>query len=32
MKAGDGYAAAAGSTHADFSTETGARYIIIFRL
>src|SRR4051812_9304477 len=24
MKAGDGYAAAAGSTHADFATETGA--------
>ena len=24
MKAGDGYAAAAGSTHTDFETETGA--------
>ena len=32
MKAGDGYAAAAGSTHADFSTETGATYIVIFKL
>ena len=32
MKAGDGYAAAAGSTHADFGTETGATYIVIFKL
>jgi uncharacterized protein len=32
MVAGDGYAAATGSTHADFATETGAKYIIIFRL
>ena len=32
MKAGDGYAAAAGSTHADFSTETGARYLVIFAI
>lgn len=32
MTAGDGYAAAAGSTHADFETESGARYIIIFKL
>ena len=32
MKAGDGYAAAAGSTHADFETETGATYIVIFKL
>ena len=32
MVAGDGYAAARGSTHADFATETGATYIIIFRL
>jgi quercetin dioxygenase-like cupin family protein len=32
MRAGDGYAAAAGSTHADFSTETGARYIVIFAI
>jgi quercetin dioxygenase-like cupin family protein len=29
---GDGYAAAAGSTHADFATDTGATYISIFRL
>ena len=32
MKAGDGYAAAAGSTHADFATETGATYLVIFKL
>ena len=32
MKAGDGYAAAAGSTHADFETDTGAAYIVIFKL
>jgi len=32
MKAGDGYAAATGSTHADFATDTGAEYIIIFKL
>jgi quercetin dioxygenase-like cupin family protein len=32
MKAGDGYAAAAGSTHADFETDTGAKYIVIFRI
>jgi len=32
MAAGDGYAAAAGSTHADFETEGGARYIVIFKL
>jgi len=32
MAAGDGYAAAMGSTHADFATDTGATYIIIFRL
>jgi len=32
MKAGDGYAAAAGSTHADFETETGATYVVIFKL
>src|SRR5262245_40326140 len=32
MKAGDGYAAAAGSTHADFETESGATYIVIFKL
>jgi quercetin dioxygenase-like cupin family protein len=32
MKAGDGYAAAAGSSHADFETDTGATYIVIFRI
>jgi quercetin dioxygenase-like cupin family protein len=32
MKAGDGYAAAAGSSHADFETTTGATYIVIFKL
>ena len=32
MQAGDGYAAAAGSTHADFETDTGATYIVIFKL
>jgi quercetin dioxygenase-like cupin family protein len=32
MGAGDGYAAAAGSTHADFETKSVARYITIFKL
>jgi quercetin dioxygenase-like cupin family protein len=32
MKTGDGYAAATGSTHADFSTASGATYIIVFKL
>lgn len=32
MTAGDGYAAAAGSTHADFATDTGAKYVVIFKL
>jgi quercetin dioxygenase-like cupin family protein len=32
MSAGDGYAAAANSTHADFATDTGATYIVIFRI
>jgi quercetin dioxygenase-like cupin family protein len=32
MKAGDGYAAAAGSTHVDFETDTGATYIVIFKI
>jgi quercetin dioxygenase-like cupin family protein len=32
LVAGDGYAAAAGSTHADFATETGASYVVIFKL
>jgi hypothetical protein len=32
MKAGDGYAAATGSTHTDFETEGGATYITIFKI
>lgn len=32
MVAGDGYAAATGSTHADFATDTGARYLLVFRI
>jgi quercetin dioxygenase-like cupin family protein len=32
LSAGDGYAAAAGSTHTDFTTETGATYVVIFRI
>ncbi|MEX0664639.1 MAG: cupin domain-containing protein [Acidimicrobiia bacterium] len=32
MKAGDGFAAAAGSTHTDFTTDIGARYLSIFKL
>ncbi|HMG26680.1 MAG TPA: cupin domain-containing protein [Acidimicrobiia bacterium] len=32
MSAGDGYAAAAGSTHADFATDTGATYLVIFKI
>ncbi|HEY4397403.1 MAG TPA: cupin domain-containing protein [Acidimicrobiia bacterium] len=32
MSAGDGYAAAAGSTHTDFQTETGATYIVVFKI
>lgn len=32
MAAGDAYAAAAGSTHDDFGTDTGATYLSIFRL
>jgi quercetin dioxygenase-like cupin family protein len=32
MKAGDGYAAAAGSTHTDFETETGATYLVVVKL
>jgi hypothetical protein len=32
MTAGDGYAAAAGSTHTDFATDTGATYVVIFKL
>ena len=32
MTKGDGYIAAAGSVHTDFATETGATYIVIFKL
>jgi quercetin dioxygenase-like cupin family protein len=32
MSAGDGYAAASGSTHTDFATDTGATYLVIFKL
>ena len=32
MATGDGYAAAAGSTHADFEAETAATYVVIFRV
>lgn len=32
MQSGDGYAAAAGSTHTDFATDTGATYIVAFKL
>jgi len=32
MAAGDGYAAAAGSSHTDFATDTGATYVVVFKL
>jgi mannose-6-phosphate isomerase-like protein (cupin superfamily) len=32
MSTGDGYVAAAGSTHTDFATETGATYLVIFKV
>ena len=32
MTAGDGYAAAAGSSHTDFATDTGATYIVVFKI
>ena len=32
MSVGDGYAAAAGSTHTDFATDSGATYIVIFKI
>jgi len=32
MSRGDGYVAAAGSSHTDFVTETGATYLSIFKL
>jgi hypothetical protein len=28
----DGYAAASGSSHADFGTETGATYLLVFKV
>ena len=32
MTAGDGYAAAAGSVHTDFATDSGATYVLLFKL
>ena len=32
MRAGDAYVAAPGSVHTDFTTETGATYLSIFKL
>jgi quercetin dioxygenase-like cupin family protein len=32
MKAGDGYAAAAGSAHDVFATDSGATYIVVFKI
>ena len=32
MKRGDGYAAAAGSSHTDFATDSGATYVLLFKL
>lgn len=32
MVRGDGYAAAAGSSHTDFGTETGATYLVVFKI
>jgi quercetin dioxygenase-like cupin family protein len=32
MKAGDGYGAASGSSHTEFETDTGATYIVLFKL
>jgi quercetin dioxygenase-like cupin family protein len=32
MKAGDGYAAATGSSHDDFATDSGATYLVIFKI
>src|SRR5262245_45078324 len=32
MTAGDGYVAAAGSTHTDFETTTGATYVVAIKL
>jgi quercetin dioxygenase-like cupin family protein len=32
LSAGDAYAAATGSVHTDFATDTGATYVLVFRL
>lgn len=32
LRAGDGYAAAAGSTHTDFEATSAARYLVILRI
>jgi mannose-6-phosphate isomerase-like protein (cupin superfamily) len=32
MVAGDGYAAGTNSSHTDFATDTGATYIVIFKI
>ena len=32
MVRGDGYAAAPGSSHSDFGTETGATYLLVFKI
>jgi quercetin dioxygenase-like cupin family protein len=32
MVAGDAYAASEGSTHTDFETESGATYLLVFRI
>jgi uncharacterized protein len=32
LRGGDGYAAAAGSTHTDFEATTAARLVVIFRI
>jgi mannose-6-phosphate isomerase-like protein (cupin superfamily) len=32
MTKGDCYVAAAGSSHTDFATDTGARYVVVFKL
>ncbi|HEX4777151.1 MAG TPA: cupin domain-containing protein [Acidimicrobiia bacterium] len=32
MVAGDGYGAAAGSSHDEFATDTGATYVVVFRI
>jgi hypothetical protein len=32
MKPGDGYAAAVGSSHDDFATDSGATYVLVFKI